>query len=308
MALRTLPIIVLFCLHAPLAFAQQHVYSLKFRLSERNFADSIAIEYEGGRVFVPVAIHGTQYRFLLDTGSAQAVVYSDALPGGCKALGTIRSVDALAHETSVPLVELPPLSIGRLSISRLHATVHRRPPMRQHIDGVLGFDLVCKGLLMKIDTRRRLLVLTDRKKHFRSDPAGISLPYEVLPYRHTPYVSVEPFSGYTEQVLFDTGSPFFYRMSQQSFSLSLPFCQAQNPAQITDTIEGRFAHGLNGPEPHATAVRLLLDSLSLGGHVFCKLPAQTTQGLSHLGGPLLGYGTVLFMPHRHRISFVPYSP
>jgi hypothetical protein len=257
-------------------------------------------------VFVPVTINGAQYRFLLDTGSAQAVVYSDAPPCGCKELGTIRSVDALGRETSVPLVELPPLSLGRLRISRLHATVHARPPMRQRIDGVLGFDLVCKGLLMKIDTRRRLLVLTDRKKHFRADPAGIATPYKVLPYRHTPYVEAEPFSGYTEQVLFDTGSPFLYRINRERFAQALPYCRAQNADQIVDTIEGSFAHALHGPEHHASVVRLRLDSLLFGGYAFRQVPAQTTQGLSHLGGPVLGYGTLLFMPHRRRLTFVPY--
>ena len=280
-------------------------YSLRFKLSKRHFADSIAIEYDDGRVFVPVRVGGTVRRFLPGTGAAQAIVYDDTDLARSPRLGTISSIDALGTQASVPVVALPPLTLGQLTLTGLHATVHQRPPMRQKIDGIVGFDLVCKGLLMKIDTRQRLLVLTDRKKHFRRESPGHECRYQVLPYRHTPYVSVQPFRGYTEQVLFDTGSPFLYLINHHSFAQALDSCLAQNPAQIADTVAGSFVRGLHGRERQAPVVCLQLDSLVFAGHALRHVPARTTQGLSHLGGPLLGHGAVIFMPRR-RLRFIPF--
>lgn len=287
--------------------AQPVGYSLKFKVSERNFADSIDIEFDGKRVFVPVIIDGVQRRFLLDTGAAQAVIYDDSDLAVCPQLGTIRSIDALGTESAVPVVALPPVTLGHITFTGLHATVHERPPMQQKIDGIVGFDIIRKGLMMKIDTRQHQLILTDRKKHFRDESAGFECQYEVLPYRHTPYIYVSPFRGYTEQVLFDTGSPFFYLINLQSFGQGLDSLLAQNPAQITDTVVGSFSRGLHGRETHAPVRRLMLDSLCcFGGYAFCSVPSRTTQGLSHLGGPVLARGSVIFMPRR-RLRFIPFQ-
>ena len=48
-------ILSLLCINAD---AQQALYSKKLVLSERNFADSIGIEWERSQVYVPVLING----------------------------------------------------------------------------------------------------------------------------------------------------------------------------------------------------------------------------------------------------------
>ncbi len=190
-----------------------------------NFADSIAIEYDDGRVFVPVRVGGTVRRFLLDTGAAQAIVYDDTDLARSPRLGTISSIDALGTQASVPVVALPPLTLGQLTLTGLHATVHQRPPL--------------------------------------------------------------------------------YLINHHSFAQALDSCLAQNPAQIADTVAGSFVRGLHGRERQAPVVRLQLDSLVFAGHALRHVPARTTQGLSHLGGPLLGHGAVIFMPRR-RLRFIPF--
>ena len=93
------------------ADAQQALYSKKLVLSERNFADSIGIEWERNQVYVPVQINGRNYRFLLDTGAAQSVVYADTPIDGCQAAGYIRSHDATGAMDTVPMVILPPMTL-----------------------------------------------------------------------------------------------------------------------------------------------------------------------------------------------------
>ena len=299
--------LTLFCFFLLPATLWAGGYNLRFKVSERNFADSIAIEDEGGRVFVTVTIGGAQRRFLLDTGAAQTVVYDDTELSHCPQVGTIRSTDALGAQAVVPMVALPPLRMGRLLFTGMQATVHQRPSQGQHIDGIVGFDIVCKGLSMKIDVAQRLLILTDRKKHFNAERAQtIEIPYQVLPFRHTPYVDVQPFQGYTEQVLFDTGSPYLYRMNKASFEQGLDSCLAQNPEQIEGTTTGSFLRGLHGQEASGQVTLLRLDRLQWGTFSFYELSTRTTQGLSHLGGPVLDYGSVVFLPHRKRLLFQPY--
>ena len=50
-------------------------YRTDFSYSPADFADTIGIDWQGGQVYVPVTVNGKQYRFLLDTGASQAVVF-----------------------------------------------------------------------------------------------------------------------------------------------------------------------------------------------------------------------------------------
>jgi hypothetical protein len=270
----------------------------------RHFVDTVTIDFEHHQVLVPVQINGQTYRFLLDTGAGHAVIYDDRPIEGCLSAGSILSRDAIGREDSVPLVTLPPLTIGRLTLTGCQATVQHRTVPRKGIDGILGFDLVCRGIHMKIDTRQRLLVLTDQKKFFKQEP-GIALRYK-LNY-HVPYVQVEPFCGYRERVFFDTGSRQFYAMNKASFDRGSEACMRQNPQQVEGRSVGRHAIGLLGTEPIGEVVFLNIDSLCLGSYSFGNLHTLTTQGGSHLGARLLDYGSVVFNPSRRRIIFQPYE-
>ena len=289
--------------------AQKGHYNLKFQLSKKNFADTIGIELQEGRVLVPVTIDGCQRRFMLDTGAAQAIIYDDSHIGSCQPAGTIGSFDAVGHREEVPLVTLPPLTIGTLTLTGCQATVHQRPrTARQDFDGIIGFDLVCKGISMKIDTEARLLILTDRKKLFDSDGRGFEAKYKVRPYFHTPYLEAEPFTGYKEEVLFDTGSRRLYVMGKESFGQSLPACQKQRAGQVEGRAQGSYMMGLHGRERKGEVVFLSVDRLTtFGGFSFCELHTQTTSGGSHLGAGVLKYGSVTFLPQRKTVRFLPYD-
>ena len=194
--------------------AQLARYRYDFTLNRSNFVDSIAIEWERGQVLLPVEIGGKTYRFLFDTGAAQAVVYADSPIDGCRPAGLIRSQDATGAMDTVQLVTLPPMTLGQLTLTGCQATIHRRPVAGRNIDGIVGFDLINRGLSAKIDVRNRLLILTDRKDFFRNEqafPARYKLRY------HVPYVKVSPGGRYKEYTLFDTGSRSLYGMSRQSF-------------------------------------------------------------------------------------------
>lgn len=279
-------------------------YTLDFKLSARHFADTIAIEYEHGRVYVPVTIGGKEMRFLLDTGASQAVVYDDCPIEGCTEAGRIASHDAIGRVDTVTVLRLPSITIGQLTLTGCKATLQHRAVRRGNVDGIIGFDIVNKGLLMKIDIRNRQLILTDHKKFFKNEQ-GYDTRYRLV--RHVPYVTVSPFEGYSEHVLFDTGSRQLYAINKKSFDQGENACKAQNAQQIEGRSWGRHAMGFSGTEPLGEVVFLGIDRLKWGSFEFGDIHTLTTQGGSHIGARILEYGCVTIDPRRKRMRFQPYE-
>ncbi len=283
---------------------QKGIYRLDFELSKHDFADTIPIEYRHDRVFLPVIVNGEQRRFLLDTGAGHAVVYDDKPIEGCTPSGTIASHDAIGRRDTVSLVKLPPLSLGSLTLTGCQATLQHRPIRNNYIDGILGFDLVCKGLQMKIDARQHILILTDRKDFFAKE-GGHQVKYRLQ--FHVPYLNIEPFKGYRERVLFDTGSRSLYAINKKRFDAAEKACLAQNAKQIEGRSWGHHAIGFQGVEPSGEVVFLDIDNLRLGKFAFHHVHTLTTQGGSHLGAQLLKYGSVVFNPRKKTMCFQPYD-
>ena len=283
------------------ATAQLTRYQANFSLSAMNFADTIAIEWSGDQVYVPVDIGGRNYRFLLDTGAGQSVVFRGSPLASGSPCGNIIAHDATGRSDTVPVVVLPPLHLGAVTISGCRATVQQRAAGGSAIEGILGFDLVNGGLAMKIDVPARQLILTDRAKLFNDEP-GVWMKYW-LNY-HVPYIDISPFSGHKERVLFDTGSRQFFAMNKANFDHS-----TQRRTRADCFVEGRsygsHAMGHLGVEPAGEVAFLQLDALTVGSYVFSQVHSITTQGGSHLGAMLLRYGAVAFVPARRSMLFQP---
>jgi hypothetical protein len=283
--------------------AQMKRYDTDFALSQKKFVMTMPIEVERDQIYLPVTIGGRQYRFKLDTGASQGVIYDDVWMPGLRELGYIKSEDATGESRRVTTVELPPMTLGSLTISGFKVQRMRRNVVRRGEDGIIGFALFHRGLAARIDTRARLMTLTDNKKLFKSAEG------EILKYRltwHVPYVKVSPFEGAEDVVLFDTGSPMLYapnsaRLAQMEMSV---------PA-VADQIEGvtygSRAMGHFGSE-HAHQITLLkLERLKWGDFEFQDVHCATVQGGSHVGAQMLEYGAMIIDPFRKQLIFQPYD-
>lgn len=299
------PLLLLFLLLAPAMMrAQMQLYSLDFDVSQKDFADTIAIDYEKQRVVVPVTVGGKSMRFLLDTGASQTTIYDDVELEGAEMGGFIVSHDAVATSRKVPTMKLPPMTIGRTTFTGMQAIVQHRAVKGSSIDGIVGFDLVCKGLHMKIDVRQRQLILSDRYNSFDSE-GGVRLKYRLN--FHVPYINIEPFSGYSERVLFDTGSRHLYMMNRKSFDQGEAKTRGACLSQVEGRSMGRHAIGHGGTEQRGETLFLALERLQIGTFALNDVHTLSTQGGSHVGAALLQYGTVAFNPERKRMYFVPYD-
>ena len=283
--------------------AQLHGYDTNFKYSLRHFVDTIPIEVDHGQIYVTVEMNGRQHRFNLDTGSSQGVVQQGAPLGSWRELGNVVSRDAAGHLDTVRVIQLPPFRMGRLTVSDYVASVFRGPYHRGDYDAILGFDLFNKGLCCKIDARRGIMVVTDRRDFFDGEP-GYGLRYKLKWF--VPYVLVSPFKRHVDEVLFDTGSRQLFTMNKQSFDT-----HAYKSKNVGSQVEGRatgsFTIGHIGAEARDEVVFLKLDRLKWDEFAFTDVRAMTTQGASRIGAKILDYGTVTINGFRRKITFQPYD-
>lgn len=289
---------------APAAVGQpMHRYSTAFVLSEQNFCDSIDIEFDDDQLYLPVDIDGRRYRFLLDTGASQGVVYSGGSLDGLQELGNVVSRDANHRSDTVRVVALPPLNIGRLGITGYVATVVINDLARRRCDGIIGFDLINKGLQCKIDVRAKRLILSDRRDCF-DDEGGFEVKYRLKWF--VPHVWVSPFMRHDDEALFDTGARQLYAMNKESFDR-----HAYKSKNVGSQVEGRsrgsLAIGHGGAEQEDEVAFLALDRLKFGDYSLRNVHSITTQGGSRVGAALLRYGSVVINPRRRRIRLQPYN-
>ena len=289
-----------FCLTS---ICQTYRYKADFSLSKKNFCDTIPIEVEDDQIFVNAVIGDRSYRLNIDTGSSHGMIFSDSPISPLLNLGNILSRDANGQTDSVKVVSLPPFRIGNLVVSNYVASAMSRPAVEHNYDAIIGFDLFNKGLFGKIDTRRKILILTDNKKLFRKEE-GHELRYKLKWF--VPYVGINPIPGCLDQALFDTGSRQLYTMNKQFFD------QQEASGTTAKTLvegrtKGRNAIGGFGSEEDEEVVFLHLDCIKWNDFAFSDIRTTTTQGSSKLGAQLLNYGSLIINPKRKSLVFQPFE-
>ena len=283
--------------------AQLKRYDTDFLLSRKNFVTTIAIEVERGQIYLPVTIGGRQYRFKLDTGASQGVIYDDVDMPGLKELGYIKSEDATGINRQVTTVELPPMTLESLTVSGFKVQRMRRNVVRQGEDGIIGFSLFHYGLAARIDTRARQMTLTDQKNYFKA-VEGEALKYRLV--WHVPYVKVSPFEGTDDEVLFDTGSPILYAPNSRRLAQMAATVPAVSQ-QTEGVTYGSRTMGHFGSERAHKITLLKLERLKWGDFEFQDVHCATVHGGSHVGAQLLEYGALVINPFRKLLVFQPYD-
>lgn len=285
-----------------MANAQTRGYSTNFTFSQRNFADTIPIEVVDNQIFVKATAGGRVYRFCLDTGSSQGAVYAGSPISGLRALGSVVSRDAAGRSDTVSVVQLPAITIGKLTITGYVASLFPSTMLRAY-DGIIGFDFFNKGLCCKIDTRNRRMVIADRRDFFDGE-TGYALHYKLKWF--VPYVMVSPFKRHYDEALFDTGSNVLYTMNNQSFDEHAYKSKNVN-SQVEARVKGKLTIGNIGAERCGEVAFLKLDRLKWDDFSFLDVSAVTTQGSSKIGAAMLRYGSVIINGFRRYIRFQPYE-
>ena len=158
--------IILLMLAFGMALPASAQYISRMRIKEKNFCDTIPIEFRRGRIFIPVEIEGRTHQFIFDTGCSVGLMFTDRAVKLKKKFGFTIVNDAanLVHLTGVK--RIPEMHIGHITVSnyRVVFTPGRRMVNTeydcQQIVGCIGSDLVSKRRAVKIDTEKGIMVIS----------------------------------------------------------------------------------------------------------------------------------------------------
>ncbi len=176
--------------------------------SKKDFADTIKIKVIDGAVVVPVEIEGQTRNLLFDTGSplglwqGQKEAWMRQFTTDSLTFGDINK-----RSRNQIIYQFPTIKMGNLQIENYPMIVENAMSefTCNRFDGVIGFNLVGKGLSFKLDTKDSLLIVTDRKKFFAEEEKGRPTAKYKMKRAYCPLVYVDSPIGWIETI-FDTGA------------------------------------------------------------------------------------------------------
>ena len=283
--------------------------------SKRDFVDTIKIKVIDGAVVVPVEIEGRIRHFLFDTGSPLGLwqgpkdvcmrqLMADSLLFG----------DSNKNRRHKTIYQIPTMKMGNLKIENYPMIVEdgMKDYLCGRFDGVLGFNMVSKGLSFKLDTKDSLLIVTDRKQFFSEEEKGQPCAKYRTKQAYRPLVIVDTPLGFIETV-FDTGAlngwldlpqdylDRWFRKSPKKRKI-LDNLTLQTDTTIkasagiyglsTDTIVGRFLH---------------FQTIKIGELPINDLYATTAFRTMRIGSALLKHASLIIDAPRKRFVFLPHN-
>ena len=285
--------------------------------SKRDFADTIKIKVMDGAVVVPVEIEGRTWNLLFDTGSplglwiGQKEDWMRRMTADSVTFGDINQ-----ELRKQAIYQIPTMRMGSLRIENYPTIVESAVGMVacNRFDGVLGFNLVGKGLSFKLDTKDSVLIVTDRKRFFAEEVKG--RPTAKFRMKRTPayrpLILVDTPIGWVETV-FDTGALNTWLALPQE---QLDHWLAKSPKKqkildkltiqtdttinssvglyglSADTIDGRYLHL---PKFH-------IDQLPVN-----DLDSTTAHRTSRVGSAVLKHASLIIDAPRKQFVFVPHD-
>ena len=262
--------------------------------SKRDFADTIKIKVIDGAVVVPVEIEGRIRHFLFDTGSPLGLWQGNR-----------------RHKT---IYQIPTMKMGNLQIENYPLIVE--DAMKDYLcgrfDGVLGFNLVGKGLSFKLDTKDSLLIVTDRKKFFSAEEKGQPGAKYRTKQAYRPLVTVDTPLGFIETV-FDTGALNGWFDLPQAY-LDRWFKKSTKKRKVLDdlTLQTdttiKASAGLYGLSTDTLVGRLLhFPTIEIGELPVNDLYVTTAYKTMRIGSALLKHASLIIDAPRKRFVFLPHN-
>lgn len=276
-------------------------YISKMRIMEKNFCDTIPIEFRRGRIIIPVEIEGRTHQFIFDTGCSVGLMFTDRAVALKKKFGFTFVNDAanLVHITNVK--RIPEMHIGHTTVRNYRVVLTPSESMVnteydcQQIVGCIGSDLISKYRAVKIDTKKGIMVITDRQGVFDREE-GFRIPFKEDV--RVPYLQVSTRADKTQWCMFDTGFPGFIDVRRKDIT----------EADTLDTAIGSVTAGVYGKTSDERLMLLRLDSLLVGDCVFREVTTNLQSANSYaLGSSILKFGSMVIDYNTHQMIFRPYD-
>ena len=283
--------------------------------SKKDFADTIKIKVIDGAVVVPVEIEGQIRHFLFDTGSPLGL-----WQGHKEAWMRQFTTDSLTFDDinkrsrNQIIYQFPTIKMGNLQIENYPMIVEDAMSefTCNRFDGIIGFNLVGKGLSFKLDTKDSLLIVTDRKKFFAEEEKGQPTAKYRMKRAYCPLVYVDSPFGWIEMV-FDTGAlNTWLALSQED--LDRWFQKNPKKRKLLDDLTLQTdttintSWGLYGLSTDTLVGRLLhFPTIEIGELPVNDLYVTTAYKTMGIGSALLKHASLIIDAPRKRFVFLPHN-
>ncbi len=283
--------------------------------SKKDFADTIKIKVLDGAVIVPVEIEGQTRNLLFDTGSPLGLWHGQKEDWMKKiTTDSLMFGDINKRNRNQIIYQFPTIKMGNLQIENYPMIVE--DAMSEFIcnkfDGVIGFNLVGKGLSFKLDTKDSLLIVTDRKKFFAEEEKGQPTAKYKMKRAYRPLVYVDSPIGWIETV-FDTGAlNRWFDLPQELIDRWLQKSPKKRKLLDDMTIQTdttiNTCIGIYGFSTDTIAGRLLhFPTIKIDQLPVNDLYITTAHRTMRLGSALLKHASLIIDAQRKKFVFVPHS-
>lgn len=275
----------------------------KFNIVNRHFVDTIPIEFDHNKIFIPVVIKGQTHRFIFDTGTDGCGIYNKRLASSYPVIGTTKVTDVNNTKGVLDVINITYFTVGKIQFLDCPAIVlNDQPYTDAGIEGCIGNNILKKKII-KIDVRNKMMIVTDDSRYFDNEQGGAVLPLKRLS-GYCPYFTIYPTENLEETAYLDTGNSSFYNMSFRIYDYAK---QRNMNVKVVDSGFGKTSMGVLGNERDTTSLRLALDSFKLGDLPIGGVETELYQDAnSSMGADLLNYGTLRLDYIHKTITYTPY--
>ena len=280
---------------------------------QHNFADTLHITIDNGLITVPVEIGGRIRPMILDTGAEMSFWTAEETEGAVAQSETHAAYYTHRNTQEVAELRFPTVRIGHVTMNDYPMLDSRGSALTQvacgRFYGLLSCNFIDKGISFKIDTEDSLLIITDRKDHFKEERHFPSAKFRTWG-DGCPYIAVRTPMG-NLNVLFDTGAQgTWFDINQEYWDE-----WSQRPGhrkrieKYLDSTPGAPSSqvGLFGTEDKTANWAVFhFPALRFGTLTVTDLEANTA-GSSLIGSGILENASVILDAHRKRLYFLPHD-
>ena len=281
---------------------------------QHDFADTLHITINKGLITVPVEIGGQIRPMILDTGAGMSVWTAEGTEEALVQSGTHTVWDAHGNTQELAELRFQSVRIGHVAMNDYPMLDGRESGFTQvacgRYYGLFSCNLIDKGISFKIDTKDSLLIITDRKNHFKDErhfPSakfrtwGLGRPYIVV---RTPMGNLNVlFDSGAQRTWFDINQEYWDEWSQRPG-------HRKRIERFLDSTPGATSSvvGLFGMEDKTVSRAVFhFPALRFGTLTVTDLEANTAGGNSLIGSGILENASVILDAHRKRLYFLPHD-
>jgi predicted aspartyl protease len=266
--------------------------------TQKGYFSIVKFENVGGFIIVKAAIKGTTYRFLLDTGTPNAIsktLYEKLKPS---ILSNEKMMDANGVLNEAKMVNIEELTIGNVVFNNIPTVILEDFMSLEcmQIDGFIGSNML-RNSIIQVSYTDETLILTDTTTQLNlSENHATKMAF--FDEQSSPYIEIT-LRGEVEGndwVQFDTGFTGFYDINSAGYDSifsKYPILKLENTGYGGNSMS---VWGFN----EAKRYKLTAPELILNGATFLNVSTQSsTDDKSRIGHDLLKYGKVT-VDYRHQ--------